>query len=204
MPEEQNTVLLVCDYQKGILPLWANDPSWKAAVLSNLDSMLNRVRSSEPYKAGQLLIGFVGVAYNAGYPEISSTSLAACQFFKESKLLRFGTDDTTFTPPPAFPTGKTKAKEFVIYKTRASAFHGTNLDSILRANNVRRIVICGLSTSGVTLSTVRQAADLDYELVVLEDCCGDLSKITHDALIQHVFPSQAKVANWEGWVDENW
>jgi nicotinamidase-related amidase len=43
------------------------------------------------------------------------------------------------------------------------------------------------------LSTVRWAADADYELIVLEDCCADADEEVHRVLMQKVFPRQAMV-----------
>ena len=51
----------------------------------------------------------------------------------------------------------------------------------------------GIATSGVVLSTVRWAADLDYSLVVVEDCCADSDEEVHRVLMQKVFPRQARV-----------
>jgi len=51
----------------------------------------------------------------------------------------------------------------------------------------------GIATSGVVLSTVRWAADADYDLIVLDDCCADGDAEVHRVLTQKVFPRQATV-----------
>jgi nicotinamidase-related amidase len=81
-----------------------------------------------------------------------------------------------------------------------SAFAGSDLDVVLRAGEVRSLVLCGIATSGVVLSTVRAAADMDYELTVLADCCADGDPEVHRVLLEKVFPRQAAVlgvADWE-------
>ena len=55
------------------------------------------------------------------------------------------------------------------------------------------LVLSGISTSGVVLSTLRQAADLDYGLTVLSDACGDPDPEVHDVLVDKVFPRQSVV-----------
>lgn len=70
---------------------------------------------------------------------------------------------------------------------------------ILRALGVTRLVLAGIATSGVVLSTVRQAADLDFELVVLSDACADTDPEVHRILLDKVFPRQARVATVEEW-----
>lgn len=55
------------------------------------------------------------------------------------------------------------------------------------------VIIGGVATSGAVLSAVRQLADLDYGLVVLEDCCADTEPDVHKILCEKVFPKQARV-----------
>ena len=81
----------------------------------------------------------------------------------------------------------------MVGKHRVNALYGTALDLILRANALDTLIILGYATSGVVLSTVRAAADLDYRLVVVEDCCADQDPDVHDFLTQRIFPRQAEV-----------
>ena len=81
----------------------------------------------------------------------------------------------------------------VVGKHRVNALYGTDLDMTLRANDIHTLVILGYATSGVVLSTVRYAADLDYQLVVVEDCCSDQDPEVHDFLTQRIFLRQADV-----------
>jgi nicotinamidase-related amidase len=83
--------------------------------------------------------------------------------------------------------------EVVVGKHRVNALYGTALDLILRANDIETLVILGYATSGVVLSTVRYAADLDYRLVVVEDCCADQDPEVHNFLTRRIFPRQADV-----------
>src|SRR5690348_17878292 len=46
------------------------------------------------------------------------------------------------------------------------------------------LVLCGISTSGVVLSTLRQAADLDFGLTVLRDACADADDEVHRVLTE--------------------
>ncbi|HWF24091.1 MAG TPA: isochorismatase family protein, partial [Solirubrobacteraceae bacterium] len=53
--------------------------------------------------------------------------------------------------------------------------------------------LAGISTSGVVLSTVRDAHDKDYRLIVLADLCADRDAQVHEVLTSKVFPRQAEV-----------
>ena len=83
--------------------------------------------------------------------------------------------------------------EVVVGKHRVNALYGTDLDMTLKANNIETIVLLGYATSGVVLSTTRHAADSDYRLYIVEDCCSDSDPEVHDFLTQRIFPRQADV-----------
>ena len=87
----------------------------------------------------------------------------------------------------------------VVTKRRVSAFTGSDLEVVLRSNGIDSLVLAGIATSGVVLSTVRQAADLDYRLTVLADGCLDADAAVHRVLLENVFPRQAEVATIAGW-----
>ena len=84
-------------------------------------------------------------------------------------------------------------------KRRVSAFAGSDLDVLLRAGGIRSLVLAGIATSGVVLSTLRQAADLDFGLTVLADACADADAEVHRVLTEKVFPRQAEVTTVDAW-----
>jgi nicotinamidase-related amidase len=64
---------------------------------------------------------------------------------------------------------------------------------------VTSLALGGIATSGVVLSTVREAADRDYEITVLEDLCLDADDEVHRVLTEKVFPRQADVTSSPNW-----
>ncbi|MFJ9411631.1 cysteine hydrolase family protein [Streptomyces sp. NPDC101393] len=112
-------------------------------------------------------------------------------------------------PPGAFTPGDPGAlihpdvaprpDETVITKKRVSAFAGSDLELLLRSGGIDHLILTGIATSGVVLSTVRQAADLDYRLTVLADGCFDTDPETHRVLTEKVFPRQAEVTTIDTW-----
>jgi nicotinamidase-related amidase len=89
--------------------------------------------------------------------------------------------------------------EVVVVKRRVSAFTGSGLEVILRAQEIDQLILCGISTSGVVLSTLRQAADQDYGLTVLSDACLDSDPEVHRVLIEKIFLRQARVLTVSEW-----
>jgi len=72
---------------------------------------------------------------------------------------------------------------------------------LLCANGIRHLVLCGIATSGVVLSTLREAADKDYQVTVLSDLCADMDSEVHRVLLEKVFPRQAAVVTTAEWND---
>jgi nicotinamidase-related amidase len=85
--------------------------------------------------------------------------------------------------------------ELVVTKKRVGAFSTTNLAAELSARGVDTLVLAGIATSGVVLSTVRDAADHDFALIVVRDCCADRDPEVHSVLVDKVFPRQAEVVD---------
>ena len=74
-----------------------------------------------------------------------------------------------------------------------NAFAGTDLEMVLRANGIETLILMGIATSGVVLSTLLHATDHDYRLLVVKDCCTDLDPEVHHCLIDKVFPAYATI-----------
>jgi len=90
-----------------------------------------------------------------------------------------------------------KSGEIVLTKRRVGPFSTTSLDEVLKKQGIDTLVLMGISTSGCVLSTVRCAADMDYKMIVLSDCCADRDTDVQRVLMQKVFPRQASVVTSE-------
>jgi nicotinamidase-related amidase len=64
---------------------------------------------------------------------------------------------------------------------------------ILEAKKIETLVFFGFGTSGIVLSTIRQAMDLDFKCVVIKDACFDRDAEVHRVLTEKVFAAQATV-----------
>ena len=83
--------------------------------------------------------------------------------------------------------------ELLLTKRRTGPFSTTNLDKLLKKQRIETLVLMGIRTSGCVLTTVRWAADIDYQLIVLSDCCADQDEEVQRVLMEKVFPRQASV-----------
>jgi nicotinamidase-related amidase len=138
---------------------------------------------------------YVVLAFRPGLPEISASNISF-QAFKE-RMAKVPMD--TFTQIHSAITPK--ENDIVIHKKRISAFSGSDLEVVLRAFGINHLVLTGVSTSGIVLSTLREAADKDYKLTVLSDGCTDTDDEVHRVLTTKIFPRQATVvtaSEWDG------
>ena len=179
------TVLLVMDVQRGIVERFAGDTGY----LPRLAGAVTAAR------AAGIPVIYVTIGFRPGHPEISarnrtfSAAAAAGQFVE-------GSPATEIHPAVAPVPG-----DLVVTKRRVSAFTGSDLEVVLRSLGAGTLVLTGIATSGVVLSTLRQAADLDYRLIVLADACLDADPEVHRVLLEKVFPRQATVTTAAEWAD---
>jgi len=64
----------------------------------------------------------------------------------------------------------------------------------------RHLVMAGVATSGVILSTFTQAADEEYGITILSDAYADPTPSLHEELATNLFPRSAKVVTDDQWV----
>ena len=177
--DNSRTAVLIMDYQNdivGMLPEKEQGP-----LLERAATVLNEARRSG------IPVIYIVVRFRDGYPEINPRNKLFSSL-KESGRLREGTSGAEVNAKVAPQPG-----DIVVTKRRVGAFSTTDLETILRAKNIDTLVLFGISTSGVVLSTVRWAADMDYRMVVVADACADRNEEVHRVLTEKVFPWQATV-----------
>jgi nicotinamidase-related amidase len=180
-----STALLVMDVQQGIVDRVGGEEAEE--YLSRLAGAVRAARG-----AGIRVI-YVIIGFRAGYPEVSERNKS---FTAAAQTGRMAEGDPGSAIHPAVAPA---AGDVIVTKRRVSAFTGSDLEVVLRAADVDHLVLTGIATSGVVLSTLRQAADLDYRLTVLADGCLDADPEVHRVLTEKVFPRQADVIRIADW-----
>ena len=182
------TAVLSMNCQAGIVSIYTREG--KDAFLVRVASVLNHARAT-----GMTII-HIQVGFRPGLPEISSRNALFSAIKSSEQHQRLFREPHATIPDTIAPQGN----EIVITKHRISAFAGTDLDMILRANDINTLVLYGIATSGVVLSTLIDAVDADYRLAVIGDCCADLDAALHDCLIQRFYPTRGVVFSSEGFI----
>ncbi|MGZ3776864.1 MAG: isochorismatase family cysteine hydrolase [Mucilaginibacter sp.] len=183
MENTQNTALLVMDMQLAIVGMLPDATLVKEKVAQAIANARSK----------NIPVIYVAVGFRKGSPEISANNKG----FGASKE-RFASvspDEFLKIHPDVAPF----ENEVTVIKRRVSAFTGSDLEVVLRAQGIQHIVLTGVATSGVVLSTTREAADKDYRITILSDGCADGDEEVHRVLTTKVFPRQADVLTVDEW-----
>jgi nicotinamidase-related amidase len=183
-----HTALLAMDCQTGIVSVYAT---------SNDDFIRRASGALTAARTAGMLIVQVQVGFRPGLPEVNSHNklFAAVKSSKPHEEFFQGSSGAIHPALGPEPT------DIIVTKHRVSAFVGTDLEMLLRANEIETIILFGIATSGVVLSTLLQASDADYRLVVIADCCADLDMELHRTLLERFFPTRAEVITTEEFRD---
>ncbi len=175
--DARKTAVLAMDLQMGIFDF---APGARACLPQ-------AARAAQAARDAGMLLIHVGLGFEPGYPEISPRH-PRFSMLKDRGLFVVGSESARVHADIIRPG------ELLVCKRRVGAFSGSTLGMILSSRGVENLVMFGVSTSGVVLSTLRAASDMDYRCVVIKDACFDPDPEVHRVLTEKVFPAQAEVA----------
>lgn len=177
--DKNQTAVLIMDYQNEILNM-LSDAS-RLSLLKRANTVLSHARKNG------LPVIYIAVRFRKGYPEVSPRNKGFSSLKETNRLIEgtTGADIHNQVTP--------QDNDVVVTKRRVGAFSTTDLDVVLRSKGISHLVLLGIATSGVVLSTVRWAADMDYQLTVVADACADRDEEVHRVLTEKIFPRQADV-----------
>jgi nicotinamidase-related amidase len=176
-----DTALLILDFQAGI----GDQPFAKSAAQ----------RAAAALKAGRsagLPVVFSKVKFREGYRDIADSN-KAFELIKTRNLIPPDRSKLIALLQPG-------PDEIVVDKDRFSAFSGNDLNEVLRSEGIKHLVMAGVATSGVILSTFTLAADEDYNITILSDACADPKVSLHEELMTNLFPRSATVLTVDQWI----
>ncbi|MFD1275112.1 cysteine hydrolase family protein [Streptomyces kaempferi] len=179
----ERTALLAMDFQNGIVPLAPDS-----------DALVERVKGAiADVRAAGGTIGYVRVAFTeddwTGVPETNKAFAGVAA----AKMLHHEDAATRIDERIAPEDG-----DIVVRKIRFGSGSTTDLHQQLSDRGIDTLVLTGISTSGVVLSTLIDAADRDYRVIVLTDGVADPDPETHRVLLDNVFPTRAHILDTAG------
>ncbi len=174
--DPKTTALVIIDLQEGILP-YAGGPH------SAEDVVARAARMADQFRAKGAPVVMVRVGWSKDFAE----------------ALKQPVD----MPAPAhalpaewwhYPVALGKRdSDIEITKRQWGAFYGTALEMQLRRRGIENIVLCGISTNIGVESTARNAWELGFGLIIVEDACSAASSEQHQSSMTHIFPRIARV-----------
>jgi nicotinamidase-related amidase len=181
----KNTALLVMDIQGTTVKMLSETSTF----IQSLKQAIQKARSNN------IPVIYVVVSFRKGFPEVSPYN-KSFSLIKTNPAYNFDSAEAIQVHSSVAP----EVDDIIVSKKRVSAFAGSDLEVILRAKGIKHLVLTGIATSGVVLSTLREAADKDYILTVLADCCADRDEEVHRVLTTKIFPRQADIMNADEWL----
>jgi nicotinamidase-related amidase len=175
--EPSKTAVLTLDLQQGILAMGAGYDS----VIPSASKIVDFARQ----KNYQLI--HVGLGFSGGHPEVPDLDTPFLRA-KQNNLFVKGSPSAEFHAAIAQPG------DLIIYKQRIGAFSENHLNLTLRSRGIENLVLLGISTSGIVLSTVTRAFDLDFRLTIIRDACFDPDAEVHRVLTEKVFAKRGVVS----------
>jgi nicotinamidase-related amidase len=174
----RRTALMLMDFQPAIL-----------AQVPDRDALMDKAQIALSWaRAHGVKVVFVRVAFIPDDYNAIPHHHKAFRAVKQNRL--FANGDPSFDVDPAL---EMRDADIVVRKTRFGAFSTTDLHTLYGDGSIDTLVVGGIMTAGVVLSTTREASDQDYRIFVLSDVTADRDPEVHRVLIEKVLPHQADV-----------
>lgn len=155
----------------------------KHGVLAKTATLQKAVRD-----AG-IAVYHVALSWRRDYSDAPSASPLA-QACIAANSLQEGTWGADFAPEVA-----PRAGEVVVNNKATGAFTTSDLKDRLAGTGINTLLLAGIVTNFVVESTAREASDLGYEVVVVQDCCTAASEEIHHASLETSLPYLAKLVD---------
>ena len=175
-----NAMYLVCDMLNDLVH--EDGPSKKTygPELARRNTVANTAEAIRKAREAGVKIGYVRIGFSADYRECPPNS-RIFQGAKKAGMFKLGGWGTEVHPALAPQPG-----DFDIIKHRVSPFYATSLEAILQAQQIKRLYVSGVSSSGAVLSAAKDGHDRGYDVFILDDCCCALNEAQHQAVIDQV------------------
>jgi nicotinamidase-related amidase len=120
---------------------------------------------------------YVNVAFTPGFGDVIANSGLFRTAIKTNGFVR-GTPGVRVVDELAPKPG-----DFQVEHSRISAFYGNDIELVLRKRGIEAVVVTGVATNVAVDHTVRDALELGFDTILLEDCCCSSNTQYHDAAL---------------------
>ncbi len=186
---KNKTALLIMDYQNDLVHEKGKIASFGIAKhakeqnsIENIKKLLDKARSS------RIKVIFIKVEYEEGYPELTNAKAPKYVITPEYNAVIKGTWGAEI-----YETLKPLEGERVFSKSRTNPFTNPNFGKELQG--LETLILAGVATNFVVEATARTAADLDYNIIIAEDCCASMNKEMHEFSIKNILLNLGIISN---------
>ena len=154
----------------------------KNNAIKNAQNVLKVARNR-----GMLTI-FVNIGWRAGFPEMPANQYyPLLQGAKDENKGIIGSWDVD-----VIDALKPINNELIVINTGSDSFEGTDLDKILRANNIGHLYVSGQCIEHVVATTVKRAANMGYNAILIKDATSGFTDSNYSAMLD-ILPLYSKV-----------
>jgi nicotinamidase-related amidase len=176
--DPRRTAFLTLDIQTALVDFYAKE-DFVGAVTSLLACARNL----------NATVIHVKVGFRPGFPEVSERNRLFSSLTKNPDYAKMLNTEWLNLHPAL----EARPDEPVVAKSRISAFEGTDLKVLLRSKDIDTLVLFGIITSGVVLSTALEAMDQDYRVLIVRDACADSDPELHACLLDRLLAKRTDV-----------
>ena len=176
--DPRRTAFLTLDIQTALVDFYAKE-DFVGAVTSLLACARNL----------NATVIHVKVGFRPGFPEVSERNRLFSSLTKNPDYAKMLNTELLNLHPAL----EARPDEPVVAKSRISAFEGTDLKVLLRAKDIDTLVLFGIITSGVVLSTALEAMDQDYRVLIVRDACANSDPELHACLLDRLLAQRTDV-----------
>ena len=175
--EQTATALLIVDVQNdycdkdGALARAGFDVSGVAAMMPNLHNLLDAAHVYE------MPVVLVQTSHDSSTDSSAWRDRAGGKMKEVCRPGTWGSQFYLIDPAP---------EDVIITKNRYSAFVNTKLDLVLRAREIKTLIVAGVATNICVESTARDACMLDYRVVLANDACASFSALAHHMAVNNI------------------
>jgi ureidoacrylate peracid hydrolase len=170
-----HTALLVIDMQNGFLDEKGSMATVGLPHAELRPAIAGCVRLVSAAREAGVPVIFTRYVFMADYSDGGLLPNEKVPAMREVNSLAAGSWDADIVPELAPEPG-----EIIIDKSRPSSFYGTRLEPVLSNQQIRSLVICGVTTNICVESTARDAGQRDLRVHVISDATAEYDKERHD------------------------
>jgi nicotinamidase-related amidase len=176
--EPSRTAVVAVHFQNDVVGAAGAFAPFFHAEVERVGTIATAARLLDAARSAGVKVVYTRVAWQPGYADLVANS-PLLNIVLQQNCLVDGTSGAAVVDEIAPQPG-----DLVVTHQRVGAFHGSELDNLLRGSGIDTVVFCGVATNASVEGTARVASDLGYRVVIVSDACSAASEAAHAASVE--------------------